>query len=71
MTIEIPEDLAAVLRRAAEAQQRSVEDVAVERLRRTVESNASPAALLRMMKTFPHPSAAAVDDMEAAIAAAK
>jgi predicted transcriptional regulator len=71
MTIQIPDDLARGLEGIAAAQKMSVEQLAVERLRGLVESPASPIALLRALQALPHPSAAAVDDLEAAIAAGR
>jgi hypothetical protein len=61
-TIPIPDDLARGLEGIAAAQQKSVEQV---------ESARSPEVVLRAVRQLPHPSAAAVDDLEAAIAAAR
>ena len=71
MTIQIPDDLARGLAEIAVAQQRSVEQVAVERLRSLFDGASSPEAVLRAVREVPHPSAAAVDDLEAAIASAR
>jgi hypothetical protein len=48
-----------------------VEQVAVESLRSLVNCPGSPEALLRAFRELKHPSAAAVDDLEAAIAAGR
>jgi plasmid stability protein len=71
MTIQIPDDLARGLEGIAAAQQKSVEQVAVESLRSLFERSSSPQAVLRAARGLPHPSAAAIDDLEAAIAAGK
>ena len=71
MTIQIPDDLARGLEGIAAAQSKSVEQVALESLRALFESESSPEAVLRTLRNLPHPSAEAVDDLEAAIAAAR
>ncbi len=71
MTIEIPEELARSLECIAAAQQMSVEQLAVDRLRSLLDRPASPQALLRTLRNLPHPSQLATDDLEAAIAAAR
>lgn len=71
MTIQIPEDLVRGLQRIAALQRKSVEQVAVESLRSLFEPSDSPRAVLRIARSLPHPSAAAVDDMEAAIISAR
>jgi hypothetical protein len=71
MTIQIPDDLARNLEGIAATQKKSVEQVAVERLRSIFDGTASPGALLRSIRKLPHPSPPAVDDLEAAIAAAR
>jgi hypothetical protein len=71
MTIQIPDDLARGLEGIAAAQKKSVEQVALERLRSLFDSATSPAAVLRSVRELPHPSPAAMDDLEAAIAAAR
>jgi hypothetical protein len=71
MTIQIPDDLARGLEGIAAAQQKSVEQVALESLRSLFDRASSPEAVLRAVRRLPHPSAAAVDDLEAAIAAAR
>lgn len=71
MTIQIPDDLAHGLEGMAAAQQKSVEQVALEGLRSLFERASSPETVLRAVRQLTHPSAAAVDDLEAAIAAAR
>lgn len=71
MTIQIPDDLARGLEGIAAAQCKSVEQVAVEGLRSLFDKVSSPEAVLRAVRELPHPSIAAVDDLEAAIAAAR
>jgi hypothetical protein len=71
MTIQIPYDLAHGLEGIAAAQHKSVEQVAVESLRSLVTRSGSPEVLLRAFRELRHPSAAALDDLEAAIAAGR
>jgi hypothetical protein len=71
MTIQIPEDLARGLERIAATEKKSVEQVALERLRSLFDGASSPEAVLRAVRELPHPSSSAVDDLEAAIAAAR
>jgi hypothetical protein len=71
MTIQIPDDLARGLEGIAAAQQKSVEQVALESLLSLFERASSPEAVLRAVRQLPHPSAEAVDDLDAAIAAAR
>ena len=71
MTIQIPDDPARGLEGIAAAQQKSVEQVALESLRSLFERASSPEAVLRAVRQLPHPSAAAVDDLDAAIAATR
>jgi hypothetical protein len=71
MTIQIPDDLARRLEGIAAEQQKSVEQLALESLRSLLEEADSPDALLRAVRALPHPSAGAVDDLEAAIAASR
>jgi hypothetical protein len=68
MTIHIPDDLVRGLEGIAAAQKKSVEQLAVERLRALLDEPASPQALLRTIRALPHPSPSAVDDLEAVIA---
>jgi hypothetical protein len=67
MTIQIPDDLALGLEGIAAAQKKSVEQLAVERLRDLLDEPESPQALLRTIRALPHPSHSAVDDLETAI----
>jgi hypothetical protein len=53
------------------AQRKSVEHVALESLRSLLDKTTSPEAILRTVRQLPHPSAAAVDELDAAIAAAR
>lgn len=71
MTIEIPDDLARDLKDIAAAQQKSVQEVALERLRSLTDDESSPQAVLRAIRKLPHPNASAVDDLDAAIAASR
>jgi hypothetical protein len=71
MTIEIPDDLARGLAEIAAGQQKSVEQVALDSLRSLLDRASSPGIVLRAIRQLAHPSAAAVDDLEAAIAAAR
>jgi hypothetical protein len=67
MTIQIPDDLVRGLEGIAAAQKKSVEQLAVERLRDLLDEPESPQALLRTIRALPHPSLSAIDDLEAAI----
>jgi hypothetical protein len=69
MTIQIPDDLARSLEGIAAAQHKSVEQVALESLRCLLDKASSPEVILRAVRELPHPCAAAVDDLAAAIAA--
>jgi len=71
MTIQIPDDLARGLEGIAAAQHKSVEQVAVDSLRALFDRATSPEVVLRAVRKLSHPSPAAVDDLEAAIAAAR
>jgi hypothetical protein len=55
----------------AAAQQKSVEQVAVDGLRSLIDRATSPEVVLRTVRGLPHPSGEAVDDLDAAIAAAR
>jgi hypothetical protein len=68
MTIQIPDDLVRGLQGIAAAQQKSVEQLAVEHLRDLLDEPASPQALLRTLQALPHPSHSALDDLDAVIA---
>jgi hypothetical protein len=71
MTIRIPDDLARGLEGIAAAQKKSVEQVALERLRSLLDQTTSPQAVLRTLRQLPHPSSSAVDDLDASIAASR
>jgi predicted transcriptional regulator len=71
MTIQIPDDLARGLEAIAAAQRKSVEQVALESLRSFFNKASSPEVILRAVRQMSHPSAAAVDDLDAAIAAGR
>lgn len=71
LTIQIPDDLARGLEGIASAQKTSVEQVALDRLRSLFDRPSSPEAVLRAVRKLPHPSPSAVDDLDAAIAAAR
>lgn len=71
MTIHIPDELAHRLARIAAQQNKSVEQLALEHLETSFEGVRSPQAILRAFRDLPHPSASAVDELEAAIAAAR
>jgi hypothetical protein len=71
LTIQIPDDLAHGLEGMALARNKSVEQVALERLRSLLDRASSPKAVLRAVRKLPHPSPSAVDDLDAAIAAAR
>jgi predicted transcriptional regulator len=71
MTIQIPDDLARGLEGIAAAQRKSVEQVAMEGLRAFFDRPSSPEVVLRAVRELVHPSAAAVDDLDAAIAAGR
>jgi hypothetical protein len=71
MTIHIPDDLAHGLERIAAAQKLSVEQLAIERLRLILDRPTSPAILLQTLRGLPHPSVAAVDELDASIASAR
>jgi hypothetical protein len=71
LTIQIPDDLARNLEGLASAQRKSVEQVALERLRSLFDRTSSAAVVLEAVRSLPHPSPAAVDDLDAAIAIAR
>ena len=76
LIIEVPDDLARSLEAIAAAQRKSIQQLALERLRSLVEVSpelraGSAAAVLRVMQEPPHPSVADVDELDAAIAAAR
>jgi hypothetical protein len=71
MTIQIPDDLARGLEGIAAAQQKSVQQLAVERLQSLLDKSTSPRSLLRAIQSLPHPSPAALDDLDDAISASR
>ena len=71
MTIQIPDELARGLEGIAAAQRKTVEQLALDSLRLLFDEASSPEALLRSVRRLPHPGAAAVDDLEAAILSAR
>jgi hypothetical protein len=71
MTIQIPDDLARGLEENAAAQKKTVEQVASDSLRSIFENTGSPRAVLLALRQLPHPSPAAVDELDAAIACAR
>ena len=71
MTIQIPDELARGLEGMASAQQKTVEQLALDSLRSLFDRPTSPAVLLRTIRDLAHPSTAAVDDLETAIAGAR
>jgi hypothetical protein len=71
MTIQIPDDLARGLEGIAAAQQKSVEQVALDGLRSLFDKASSPEVVLRAVRQLSLPSVAAVDDLDAAIADAQ
>jgi hypothetical protein len=71
MTIQIPDDLARGLEGIAAQQHKSVEQVALESLRSLFDTATSPEVVLRALRKLSHPSAAAVDDLDVAIAASR
>ena len=69
LIIEVPDDLADSLEGIAAAQNKSIQQLAVERLRSLVESSlehraGSAAAVLRAMQAPPHLSDSDVDELE-------
>lgn len=71
MTIQVPDDLMRGLETIAAAQKKSVDQVALERLRSLVDNGTSPNATLQSVRSLLHPSASAVDDLDASIAASR
>ena len=71
MTLQIPDDVARGLEGLAAAQRMSAEQVALESLRSLLDRASSPAAVLRAVRQLPHPSSEAIDDFDAAVAAAR
>jgi hypothetical protein len=73
LTIEMPDDLARILEGIAAAQRKSVQQLALEQLSSLIPGPhaGSPEAVLRVMQEPPHPSAADVDELDAAILAGR
>jgi len=71
LTIEIPDHLARCLESIAAAQSKSVAQVAQESLNSLLGSAGSPDAVLRAARAAPSLSSAAMDDLDAAIAAGR
>jgi len=71
VTIQVPDDLARGLEGIAAAQQKSVQQLVIERLRSLLDRPTSPQSLLRVVKALPHPSHAALDDLDASMADAR
>ena len=67
LTIEIPDNLARGLVGIAVAQGKSIEQLAVERLRSLVPTAGSPALVLQAVKEPPHLSSSVVDELEIAV----
>jgi predicted transcriptional regulator len=70
MTIQVPDDLAREIERLAAARGKSIEQMAVEKLRFLCGAR-SPTEVLRAIRELPHPSLAAADAVEAAITEAR
>ncbi len=76
LIIEVPDELARSLEGIAAAQRKSIQQLALERLRSLVEITpqlpaGSPAAVLRVMGEPPYPSPADADELDAAISAGR
>jgi hypothetical protein len=76
LTIEVPDDLARSLEGIAAIQRKSVQQLALERLISLVDVITAPGAgspelVLRVMREPPHPSAADIDELDAAIEAGR
>lgn len=67
ITINLPEDLARKLEGLAGARQKSIQQVALERLK-SITVPGTPQALLDAMRQAPHLSTADVAELEEAIA---
>ena len=73
LKIELPDELERTLAGIAEAQHKSLQELAMERLLTLVDAQqnecaGSAAALLRVMREPPHLSVEDVDELDAAIA---
>jgi hypothetical protein len=76
LTLEVPDELARTLEGIAATQHISIQQLALDRLATLVKGSAEPpagsaAALLLVMGEPPHLSSADVDDLDAAILAAR
>jgi len=76
LTIELPDELARSLAGIAAGEHKTLEQLAVERLRSLVEPGpherpGSADAILRAVKRPPHLSSADLDELDAAIAAGR
>jgi hypothetical protein len=76
LIIEVPDDLARSLEGIAAAQHKSIQQLAIERLRSLLEVGpedrvGTATAVLRAMHEPPHLSAADVDELDAAIGAGR
>ena len=74
LVIELPDELARDLERIAAAESKTVQELAVERLRTAIEDEPAPGtldAIRRAMREPPHVTAADVAELEAAIASGK
>ena len=67
LNIEVPDDLARSLEGIAAAQRKSVQQLALERLKSLVEVIPEARAVLRVIHEPPHLSSADVDELDAAI----
>jgi hypothetical protein len=67
MTIEIPEHLARSLEGLAAAENKSVEQLALERLQSLIEIALRLKPSCERFGNLPHPSCSAVDELDAAI----
>jgi hypothetical protein len=75
LLLEMPDDLARNLAGVAEAQRKTIEQVAIDRLRSLQEASemasGSPSAVLRAMLDAPHPAISDVEALDAAIGAGR
>ena len=76
LTIQVPDELARDLQAIAATEQKSVQQLAIERLSSLVKGGheqgaGSPAAVFKAMHEPPHLSAIDVDELDAAIAAGR
>ena len=55
MTIQIPDELARGLEDVAAAQRKSVEELTLERLSLLVNQVTAPSAVLKLLRSLPHP----------------